>query len=91
MCTVLFVICCEDYLNAVVNVGLIREDGALLICSLVFVLYDIQVVCDSVVAMLSSHFVIQMIVLLLFLFYNKAMGCFFKVCHCYVFDKLIKF
>ena len=62
MCTVLFVICCEDYLNVIVNVGLIREDGALLICSLVFVLYDIHVVCDSVVAMFSSHFVIQMIV-----------------------------
>ena len=46
------------------NVGLIREDGVLLICSLVFVLYDIDAVCDSVVAMFSSHFVIQMIVLL---------------------------
>ena len=65
MCTVLFVICCEYYLNVVVNVGLIREEGALLICFLVFVLYDIHVVCDSVVAMFSSHFVIQMIVLLL--------------------------
>ena len=68
---VLFVICCEDYLNVVVNVGLIREDGALLICSLAFVLYDIHVVCDSVVVMFSSHFVIQMIVLLLFLFTIK--------------------
>ena len=65
MCTVLFVICCEYYLNVVVKVGLIREDGALLICSLVFVFYDIHVVCDSVVAIFSSHFVIQMIVLLL--------------------------
>ena len=72
MCTsVLFVICCEDYLNVVVNVGLIREDGALLICSLAFVLYDIHVVCDSVVAMFSSHFVIQMIVLFLFLCTTK--------------------
>ena len=53
------------------NVGLIREDGALLICSLVFVLYDIHVICDSVAAMVSSHFVIQMIVLLLFLFTTK--------------------
>ena len=56
MCTVLFVICCEDYLNVVVvNVGLIREDGALLICSLVFVLYDIHVVCGSVVAIFLAH------------------------------------
>ena len=76
MCTVLFVICCEDYLNVVVNVGLIREDGALLICSLVFVF--IQVVCDSVVAMFSSHFVIQMIVLLLFLFTTKQWAVFSK-------------
>ena len=65
------VILCEDYLNVVVNVGLIREDGALLICSLAFVLYDIHVVCDSVVAMFSSHSVIQIIVLLLFLFTIK--------------------
>ena len=71
MYTVLFVICCEGYLNVVLNVGLIREDGALLICSLAFVLYDIFVVCDSVVAMFSSNFVIQMIVLLLFLFTIK--------------------
>ena len=59
MCTVLFVIYSEDYLNVVVNVGLIWEDRALLICSLVFVLYDIHVVCDSVVAMFSSHFVMR--------------------------------
>ena len=71
MCTVLFVICCEDYLNVVVNVGLIREEVDLLISSLAFASYDIHVVCDSVVAMFSSHFVIQMIVLLLFLFTIK--------------------
>ena len=53
------------------NVGLIKKDRTLLICSLVFVLYDIHVVCDSVVDMFSSHFVIQMIVLLLFLFKAK--------------------
>ena len=38
---------------------------------LVFVLYDIHVVCDSVIDIFSSHFVIQMIVLLLFLFTTK--------------------
>ena len=53
------------------NVDLIRKDRALLICFLVFVLYDIDVVCDSVVAIFSSHSVIQMIVLLLFLFTTK--------------------
>ena len=56
----------------------------MLICSLVFVLNDIHVVCDSVVVMFSSHFVIQMIVLLLFLlqqsnrlfFQNVSLSCF---------------
>ena len=59
----LFVICCEC--------GLDQERLNKLICSLVFVLCDIHVICDSVVDMFSSHFVTQMIVLLLFLFKAK--------------------
>ena len=49
-------------------------------------------VCDSVV-MFSSHFVIQMIVLLLFLFKAKQQVDFFLKfvsLLCYVFDTLIK-
>ena len=36
--------------------GFIRKDLALLICTLVFVLYDNHVVCDGVVAMLKLTF-----------------------------------
>ena len=60
----MFVICCESRLDQD------RLNPANLF-SLVFVLYGIHVVCDSVADIFSSHFVIQMIALLLFLFKAK--------------------
>ena len=58
--------------------GLIRKDLFLERFADLFLricLYRIDVVCGSVVALLSSHFVIQMIALLLFLSATKQPGC----------------